>query len=84
MLLAAEDENGVVSLLDPGEAVPGAIVYVEGISRDPVKVLDFDDFKQINMTVDENQEVTYKDKKVRAQDNTVVADKPVKPGAKVL
>ena len=36
MLLAAEDNAGVVSLLNPGDADPGSEVFIEGIAREPI------------------------------------------------
>ena len=62
MLLAAEDEDGVCSLLNPGDATPGSQVTVEDIPIEPVSVLEFDDFKKVNMIIDENQKATYNGK----------------------
>jgi methionyl-tRNA synthetase len=83
MLLAAEDDQGNVTLLDPKNATPGSEVYVEEIPREPVLVLEFDDFKQVVMTVGEKQEIIYNGKTLKSKNNTVVTDKKVKIGSKV-
>ncbi|MCK5112003.1 MAG: methionine--tRNA ligase [Thermoplasmatales archaeon] len=83
MLLATEDEQGVISLLNPKDATPGAEIFVEGIPREPVSVLEFDDFKQAIMTIGDKQEVVYNGKPLKSKNNTVVTDKKVKIGAKV-
>lgn len=84
MLLAAEDNTGVVSLLDPGDATPGSEVVVEGVTRNPVEVLEFEEFKKIKMTVDENQKIVYNNRVLKSEKGDVVSDKPVKKGALVL
>ncbi len=83
MLLAAEDDQGDVSLLDPKDATPGAEIFVEGIPREPVSVLEFDDFKQVIMTIGDKQEVVYNGKPLKSKNNTVVTDKKVKIGVRV-
>ncbi|MCD6571729.1 MAG: methionine--tRNA ligase, partial [Thermoplasmata archaeon] len=84
MLLAAEDENGVVSILNPGDVKPGSDVYIEDLKKSPAKVLEFDEFKKIEMKVDEKQKIVYNSKFLLCENNLVTTDKPVKPGAKVL
>lgn len=83
MLLAAEDDQGDVSLLDPKDATPGAEIFVEGIPREPVSVLEFDDFKQVIMTIGDKQEVVYNGKPLKSKNDTVVTDKKVKIGVRV-
>ncbi|UCF13118.1 MAG: methionine--tRNA ligase [Thermoplasmatales archaeon] len=83
MLLATEDEQGIISLLNPKDATPGAEIFVEGIPREPVSVLEFEDFKQAIMTIGDKQEVVYNRKPLKSKNNTVVTDKKVKIGAKV-
>jgi len=83
MLLAAEDDQGDVSLLDPKDATPGTEIFVEGIPREPVSVLEFDDFKQVIMTIGDKQEVVYNGKTLKSKNNTVVTDKKVKMGVRV-
>jgi methionyl-tRNA synthetase len=84
MLLAAEDDQGTISLLNPQEATPGSEVYIEGIPREPVSLLEFDDFKQVAMTIGSKQEAVYKGKPLKSKYNTVISDKTVMVGAKVL
>ena len=84
MLLAAEDNEGNVVLLDPGDANPGTEVFVEGIPREPVKILEFDDFKSVSMKIGDNKEVVYNDMVLMSKAGKVVADKSIKKGAKVL
>ena len=84
MLLAAEDDQGIISLLDPKDATPGTEIYIDGMPREPVSVLEFDDFKQVVMTIGDKQEVIYKGKPLKSKNDTVVSDKKVKIGAKVL
>ena len=83
MLLAAEDDQGDVSLLDPKDATPGTEIFVEGIPREPVSVLEFDDFKQVIMIIGDKQEVVYNGKTLKSKNNTVVTDKKVKMGVRV-
>ena len=83
MLLAAEDDQGDVSLLDPKDATPGTEIFVEGIPREPASVLEFDDFKQAIMTIGDKQEVVYNGKPLKSKNNTVVTDKKVKIGVRV-
>ena len=83
MLLAAEDDQGDVSLLDPKDATPGTEIFVEGIPREPVSVLEFDDFKQVIMTIGDKQEVVYNGKPLKSKNNTVITDKKVKIGVRV-
>ncbi|MCX6666012.1 MAG: methionine--tRNA ligase [Euryarchaeota archaeon] len=84
MILAAEDTQGVVSLLYPKDASPGTEIFVEGIAREPAPLVEFGEFKQIIMTVNEKSEAVYNGKPLKTKQNTVVTDKPVKPGAKIL
>jgi methionyl-tRNA synthetase len=83
MLLAAEDDQGDISLLDPKDATPGTEIFVEGIPREPVSVLEFDDFKQVIMTIGDKQEVVYNGKPLKSKNDTVVTDKKVKIGVRV-
>ena len=82
MLLAAGDNN-IVSLLNPGEANPGSEVYIEGIPREPVNILEFDSFKEVQMIIDDNQEVVYNNKKLQTNKGKIISDKIVKKGAKI-
>ncbi|UCH71866.1 MAG: class I tRNA ligase family protein, partial [Thermoplasmatales archaeon] len=84
MLLAAEDDAGVVSLLSPGDADPGSEVVVDGIQKQPGQVVEFDDFKKISMTINENREAIYNNKNLTGEKGKIVSDKKVKKGAKVL
>lgn len=84
MLLAAEDEAGVCSLLNPGDASPGSEVFIEGVPRESVSVLEFDDFKKVNMIIGEDQEAIYNGKTLQSEKGKVVSDKSVKKGAKIL
>jgi len=83
MLLAAEDNTGVVSLLNPGDATPGSEVKVEGISKQPEEILEFDDFKKINMTIGDGLKAVYNGKVLKSEKGDVVSDKPVKKGANI-
>jgi len=84
MLLAAEDSKGVCSLLNPGDSSPGSEVTVEGITREPVNMLEFEDFKKVNMSVDKNQKALYNGKILQAEKGDVKSDKTVEKGAKIL
>ena len=83
MLLAASDGSGVVSLLSPEDASPGSEVFIEGIPREPVGVLEFDDFKQVALIVNEKQEATYQGKTLQSEKGKIISDKEVKKGAKI-
>jgi methionyl-tRNA synthetase len=83
MLLAAEDKKGVCSLLNPGESTPGSEVFIDGISRKPVNVLEFEDFKKIDMTIGENQKAIYNGKILKTEKQDIVSDKTVEKGAKI-
>ena len=84
MLLAAEDDAGTCSLLDPGNANPGSEIYIDGIPREPANVLEFDEFKQVAMVIGEEQNATYQGKTLQGEKGKVVSDKPVKKGTKIL
>lgn len=84
MLLAAEDKKGVCSLLDPGKSNPGSVVSIDGITRAPASVLEFEDFKKVNMTIGKNQKAIYNGKVLRAEKGDVTSDKTVEEGAKIL
>ncbi|HEC95044.1 MAG TPA: methionine--tRNA ligase [Thermoplasmatales archaeon] len=84
MLLAAEDNKGNVALLNPHDADPGEDVVVEGITKNPVQIIDFEDFKEIKMVVDEKRRIIYNGKPLKAGGKEVTVDQKVEPGAKVL
>jgi len=84
MLLAAEDDRGTCTLLDPKDASPGTEIFVEGIPREPVSVLEFEDFKKVLMAVGDKQEATYNGKPLKSKNNNVVTDKNIKKGTKIL
>ena len=58
-------------------------VSLEGIPREPASVLEFDDFKQVALTVNEKQEVTYQGKTLQSEKGKIISDKEVKKGAKI-
>jgi methionine--tRNA ligase beta chain len=81
MLLAATDSKGFCSLLDPGESTPGTDIFIKDISKQPVQELEFDDFKKINMIIDENQKAVYNGKILLSEKGEVKSDKLVIKGA---
>jgi len=83
MLLAAADDLCVCSLLNPKDATPGSEIVVEGIPREPAAVLEFDDFKKAIMIVGDDQKAMYNGKPLKSKNDTVIADKKVKKGAKI-
>ena len=83
MLLAAQDEKDVVSLLTPENAEPGCKVYVDGITSQPVETLEFEDFKKIELKINEKQQAVYKDKKLRTKQGLIITDKKVQSGATI-
>jgi methionyl-tRNA synthetase len=83
MLLAATDPKGTVTLLNPQDATPGAEVYIDGIPREPATMLEFNEFTQIDMTINQKQEAIYGGKPLRTKTNTVITDKPVTPGSAI-
>jgi methionyl-tRNA synthetase len=84
MLLAAEDTKGVCSLLNPGDSKPGSEVHVEGIQKQPANILEFDDFKKVNMSIGDNQKAIYNGKILRSEKGDIKSDKEVIKGAKIL
>ena len=84
MLLAAENGKGTCSLLNPGESSSGSEVFVNGVPREPVSVLDFEDFKKVNMTIGEGQKAVYNGKVMKAEKGNVTSDKIIEKGAKIL
>ena len=83
MLLAATDPTGIVTLLQPQDAQPGAEVYIDGIPREPAALLEFNEFTQIDMTINQKQEATYGGKPLRTKSNTIITDKQVTPGSAI-
>ncbi len=84
MLLAAEDGKGTCSLLDPKDSTPGSDVKIENIPKKPEKIVDFDDFKQIKMKIDENQKAKYNGKNLKSEKGEIVTDKKIESGSKIL
>ena len=86
MMLAAQDEDGVVSFVDGGDMAPGCKVFVEGIVREPKEVVEFSDFKEIKLIVSEDQSIMYNDLLLMASAGPLKVDpnRPVKAGAEVL
>jgi len=83
MLLAATDKKGVCSLLNPGDADPGSEILVKDIKKEAVKLLEFDDFKKVNMIINEEQKAIYNNKTLQGQRGDVTSDKDVDKGAKI-
>ena len=83
MLLAASDSKGVVSLIDPKDAQPGSRIFIEDIPYKPDSVVEFDKFEQIKMSVDENQQIIYKNKILKSDAGPVKSDKLVEKGSTV-
>jgi hypothetical protein len=83
MLLAATDSKGVCSLLNPGDSTPGSEVMVEGVTKEPEKILEFEDFRKVNMTIDKNQKAIYNGKVLQAEKADVKSDLTVEKGAKI-
>jgi methionyl-tRNA synthetase len=84
MLLAAEDNKGTCSLLNPGESSPGSEVTIEGINKEAATVLEFEDFKKVNMSIGEKQKAIYNGKVLQAEKGDITADKTIEKGAKIL
>jgi methionyl-tRNA synthetase len=84
MLLAAEDGKGTCSLLNPGESSPGSEINIEGISKQPASILEFEDFKKVNMTIGDKQQAIYNGKVLQAEKGEVKSDKIIQKGAKIL
>jgi methionyl-tRNA synthetase len=84
MLLAAEDGKENCSLLKPGDANPGSEIFIAGVPREPKKILEFEDFKKVNMTINEKQEATYGDKILMGEKGKIVSDKKIKKGSRIL
>lgn len=83
MLLAASDSDTKCSLLVPKDASTGSEVGVEGIPREPVACLEFDDFLKAPLVVGNDQKVEYNGKPLKSKSNFVVTDKRVNLGSKV-
>jgi len=84
MLLAAEDGKGTCSLLDPGDSNPGSEVKIEGVSKDPANILEFEDFKKVNMSIGDNQKAVYNGKVLKTEKGEVKSDKDIEKGSKIL
>ncbi len=83
MLLAADDGK-VVKTLDPGDAAVGDKVFVEGLTQKiETKIIGFDEFLKIKMTVDSDNSVLYNNKPLKT-DAGVVKVLGVDEGAKVM
>ncbi|UCF50717.1 MAG: methionine--tRNA ligase [Thermoplasmatales archaeon] len=84
MLLAADDGKGVCSLLNPGDSEPGSAVFIEGVEREPEKILEFEDFKKVNMMIDDKQKASYNGKILKTKKGDIISDKKIEKGAKIL
>jgi len=83
MLLAAEDNQGIVSLLIAKNSNPGAEIFIEGIPREPVDILEFEEFKEVKLVIGEKQQAHYHGKSLKSKDGVVVSDKEVIIGAEI-
>jgi len=79
MLLAASDD-GVVTLLNPGDEPPGSEVEIEGIKKDPATVIEFDEFKKLNMVTGDEGRIIYNGSIMKCNNKEVRTEKPVKDG----
>ena len=84
MLLAAEDDEGTVSLLDPKDSTPGSDLFVDGIKKEPANILEFDEFKKLKLKIGKNQKAMYNDNILKCEKGDVKSDKNIKKGAKIL
>ena len=82
MLLAAEDKN-IVSLLDPGDSKPGSDITIQGIKKEPVTTLEFEDFQKVSMKINGENKATYNGKNLKSEKGDVVSDKPIKKGSAI-
>jgi len=83
MLLAAEDSVESCSLLNPQNATPGSEVVVDGIPREPVSQLEFEEFKAAKMVIGDKQEALYEGKPLKTKNDKVISDKKVKIGTTI-
>jgi len=83
MLLAAEDDEKNCSLLDPGESDPGEHVIIDGIIKNPEKILEFEDFSKVKMIINKDQKVEYNGKILKTKENIIKSDKKIKKGAEI-
>jgi len=56
----------------------------EGINKEAVNILEFEDFKKINMSIGEKQKAIYNGKVLQAEKGDITSDKTVEKGAKIL
>jgi len=70
MLLAAEDSDGKVKIIEPQYSELGAQVYVEGIESKPAEEITIDEFFKAKMKV-VNHNVEYKGKPVKTAKETM-------------
>lgn len=83
MLLAAE-EDGVCSLLDPGDATPGSEVFAKGIPHQPKGIVEFEDFKKVPLQIGDKNRVMYGNRVLQTEKGVLVSDKSMKKGTKIL
>ncbi|ODS38315.1 methionine--tRNA ligase [Candidatus Altiarchaeales archaeon WOR_SM1_SCG] len=81
MLLAADDGKNV-KVLDSDESPAGAVVFVEGVKQNKIKIIKYDDFIKCKMTADESGRILYKNKPLKTESGEIKAS-GVKKGAKV-
>ena len=77
MLLAAVEEKNNkenVKLLSAKESSPGDDVFVDGIEKDPKEVVEFSEFKEIEMKTDANGHVLYKNKPLKTQKQEITVE----------
>ncbi|MBN1175715.1 methionine--tRNA ligase [Candidatus Woesearchaeota archaeon] len=80
MLLAAEDEKGVVGVITAPEANPGSRVHVDGEIGLPADELTFDDFLTYKFELKEGI-LMLNDKELKAENGVLKADKEIKNGS---
>ena len=67
-------------MLNPGDEPPGSDVVIEGIKKNPVAILEFDEFKKFNMVTGEKGQITYNGSVMKCNNKEVKTEKPVKEG----
>lgn len=82
MLLAADDGKNVSLLL--ADAEPGEIVKAEGIDTIPKDMIEIEEFRRLDIRVDEKGNVVYKGRLLRAGKGPVRLDRKLEKNAKVL
>jgi hypothetical protein len=69
--------------LNPSDSSIGSRIFIDGIKYNPENIIEFEEFKDLVMKVDEKQQIIYKNKILKSEKGPVKSDKIIEKGSRV-